>query len=387
MPDPSFRTELAERLRAFASEPLEQAALGFWEALGYHSERRIPLAGNTPAAFLENLDAQGNFRKDRACFDEWRSVAFLFQLTDAEIRATDAQLGLFHSEGRWDETIIDSYLFLTLELRGADYPRSRLAAISREVNRLFTMPVLLLFRHGETLTLSVVNRRLHRRDESRDVLEKVTLIKDIRFQNPHRAHLDILGDLALSNLHAKHGFQNFVGLHRAWASTLDTSELNRRFFRELADWYFWAVGEAVFPGTVGAGHVREAVGAGQTRDPEQAQNVIRLITRLVFCWFLKEKGLIPEALFDERRLAALLHDLSPESSSYYKAVLQNLFFATLNQEMGKRGFRRDGQNFMAHGLYRYRKQMRDAEELLPALLRHSLPQRRLVRVLGQERGH
>ena len=364
MPDPSFRTELAERLRAFASEPLEQAALGFWEALGYHSERRIPLAGNTPAAFLENLDAQGNFRKDRACFDEWRSVAFLFQLTDAEIRATDAQLGLFHSEGRWDETIIDSYLFLTLELRGADYPRSRLAAISREVNRLFTMPVLLLFRHGETLTLSVVNRRLHRRDESRDVLEKVTLIKDIRFQNPHRAHLDILGDLALSNLHAKHGFQNFVGLHRAWASTLDTSELNRRFFRELADWYFWAVGEAVFPGTVGAGHVREAVGAGQTRDPEQAQNVIRLITRLVFCWFLKEKGLIPEALFDERRLAALLHDLSPESSSYYKAVLQNLFFATLNQEMGKRGFRRDGQNFMAHGLYRYRKQMRDAEELL-----------------------
>ena len=39
------------------------------------------------------------------------------------------------------------------------------------------MPVMILFRHGDTLTLSIINRRLHKRDESKDVLEKVK-IKD-----------------------------------------------------------------------------------------------------------------------------------------------------------------------------------------------------------------
>ena len=46
------------------------------------------------------------------------------------------------------------------------------------------------------------------------------------------------------------------------------------------------------------------------------------------------------------------------------AILQNLFFATLNQEPGQRGFRKDGQNFMAHNLYRYRRLLADPGEAL-----------------------
>ncbi len=48
-----------------------------------------------------------------------------------------------------------------------------------ELNRQFPMPVMIVFKHGASLTLSIINRRLNRRDEQRDVLEKVTLIKDI----------------------------------------------------------------------------------------------------------------------------------------------------------------------------------------------------------------
>ena len=91
---------------------------------------------------------------------------------------------------------------------------------------------MLLFQHGKTLTLSVINRRLHAYDESRDVLEKVTLIKDIDFKNPHRAHIDILFDLAREPLNRTHGVRNFVELHRAWEKTLDISELNKRFFND-----------------------------------------------------------------------------------------------------------------------------------------------------------
>jgi hypothetical protein len=38
-------------------------------------------------------------------------------------------------------------------------------------------------------------------------------------------------------------------------------------------------------------------------------------------------------------LQGLLKELKPNSGSFYKAVLQNLFFATLNQEAEKRQFR------------------------------------------------
>ncbi len=49
---------------------------------------------------------------------------------------------------------------------------------------------------------------------------------------------------------------------------------------------------------------------------------------------LKEKDLVPDALFDPRELKKILDPKSKEKSLYYKAILQNLFFATLNTEMG-----------------------------------------------------
>ncbi len=70
---------------------------------------------------------------------------------------------------------------------------------------------------------------------------------------------------------------------------------------------------------------------------KRASGLIRLLTRLIFCWFIKEKGLIPEKLFHRADLADILKDFDPdsrESSQFYQAILQNLFFATLNQRMG-----------------------------------------------------
>src|SRR5437867_3175480 len=185
-----------------------------------------------------------------------------------------------------------------------------------------------LFRHRDTLTLAVINRRLHKRDESKDVLEKVTLIKDIRFDAPHRAHVEILFDLSFDALHDKHAFTNFVELYAAWQKTLDSSELNKRFFTEIANWYFWALDHIEFP--------KDA----PKQDGKDHVSVIRLITRLMFCWFVKEKGLVPNVLFDERKLPQILNGFAPakttdKESVFYRAVLQNLFFATLNTEMDK----------------------------------------------------
>ena len=67
--------------------------------------------------------------------------------------------------------------------------------------------------------------------------------------------------------------------------------------------------------------------------------IIRMITRLLFIWFLKEKDLVPSDLFDEEGTREYLNNFDLETSDYYQAILQNLFFATLNTPIPERAFR------------------------------------------------
>lgn len=202
------------------------------------------------------------------------------------------------------------------------------------------------------------------------MLEKVTLIKDIRCQNPHRAHIEILFDLSLEEIAKTYRIASFEDLHNAWRKILDSSELNRRFFQEIANWYFWATQTVTFPKD-----------AGKSKETRNSASVIRLITRLIFVWFLKEKRLVPDQLFDETHIHTLLKNADPDASTYYKAILQNLFFATLNQEMNtpdkpdRRKFRHKAQqpggrdqHYMIHNVYRYENDFQNPRQFLrPAI--------------------
>ncbi len=366
MSELEIKQRIQDSLKAFSREPVYPAALSLFRSLGYQSQKRVELNPHSPETFLNHFDQTGRINTEQAQISEWQTVDFLFQLTGDEIQASATSLSLFESDKRVNNQLIQSYLFFAIRLKKPHYSRSDLAGITRAVNRLFPMPALILFVHGGTLTLSIINRRLHKRDESKDVLEKVTLIKDIQFANPHRAHIEILSDLSLEALQSKHAFTNFVELHNAWQKTLDSSELNKRFYREVADWYFWACDEVKFPKD-----------AGKDKKTRNAVSLIRLITRLIFVWFVKEKGLIPEELFDQRKVTELLKGFGEKDTVYYKAILQNLFFATLNTEMNttekpdSRRFRtrtnqprgRD-QHYMVHNLYRYRDGFKEPDQAL-----------------------
>ena len=106
--------------------------------------------------------------------------------------------------------------------------------------------------------------------------------------------------------------------------------------------------------------------AGRDGSIPKEEQVIRLITRLLFVWFIKEKGLIAEDLFIEHQVAGLLKDYDREQGdSYYRVVLQNLFFATLNTEIRRRGFSsEDNSTHRDFSLYRYRPEIADADRLL-----------------------
>jgi tRNA1(Val) A37 N6-methylase TrmN6 len=91
--------------------------------------------------------------------------------------------------------------------------------------------------------------------------------------------------------------------------------------------------------------VGEGASAGLPKNPDvevNRQHLIRLITRLIFVWFLKQKdNLIPEWIFKESEVAEVLKTFDPHSekkSNYYNGIIQNLFFATLNKEIVLRGF-------------------------------------------------
>ncbi|MBB4232424.1 hypothetical protein [Rhizobium mongolense] len=156
---------------------------------------------------------------------------------------------------------------------------------------------------------------------------------------------------------------------------MSAQTLNTRFYRELANWFFWSTKIVEFPAAVRA-RENEATDKAK-KEAFEAQNqiaVIRLLTRLIFVWFIKEKGLVPEALFDPTELKALLNDepaSQRDSSTYYKAVLQNLFFATLNTEMSEdrkwrtkgNGGGLDGQ-YLIHTVYRFRDAFRDPDKAL-----------------------
>ena len=70
--------------------------------------------------------------------------------------------------------------------------------------------------------------------------------------------------------------------------------------------------------------------------------------------------------------------------SYYRAVLQNLFFATLNTPIEERGFRDPGsrrgynRQHRVTSRYRYKKEIADAARARGALCQDTIHQRRPV---------
>ena len=79
------------------------------------------------------------------------------------------------------------------------------------------------------------------------------------------------------------------------------------FYEEIRNWFYWVTQE------------NKNIGD---------EYALRLVVRLLFCFFLREKdGLVPEELLHPDILKCLIND---EEYSYYNGILRNLFFHCLN---------------------------------------------------------
>ena len=168
--------------------------------------------------------------------------------------------------------------------------------------------------------------------------------------------------------------KTFLDLKEAFS----VEQLTKEFYRELFNWYEWAKDSgACFPNILNA-----------PKDPKKEKQynheaIIRLITRLMFTWFIRQRNLVPEVLFTREGVSGILKKCDLDSmveDNYYRAILQNLFFATFNTpQSGKDKLTRRWINaktdakgngvgltsdYHVTTVYRYKDEFKDADGFL-----------------------
>ncbi len=236
-------------------------------------------------------------------------------------------------KGKYDGMMV----FAINVAQGKSLTRQESTTLTRGFNRIASaQPVVLFIRQGKYLSLATCERMKYSqewRNGNSEKLGKVSILRNINCEHPHRGHLDILkalGDKA---------YPTFDELYKHWMEVFSNELLTKKFYSELSDWYAWAVQVARFPNDLRT-----------TGDDEKFNHeaCIRLITRLIFVWFLKQKHLIPDEFFDEEYIRGhFIENFDPhdrknlyydtEKSLYYRLILQNLFFAMLNRPIVAEG--------------------------------------------------
>ena len=143
-------------------------------------------------------------------------------------------------------------------------------------------------------------------------------------------------------------------------SAFSVESLTKEFFGQLFTWYSdWACKVCKFPSD-------KCIAANADLTTEKNEiNLIRLITRIMFVWFIKQKNLIPTWIFNKNELAEILTDAdltSDKKGNYYNAVLQNLFFGALNKKIEERTFAEVSKAGVANEQYGIKTYFRDANE-------------------------
>ena len=284
--------------------------------------------------------------------DKVEATYYIGNIDEATLSGKGEAKSIDEVEKATSESKYESMMVFAVDItEGKQLSRSQCATLTRGFNRIAAaQPVILFVREGDKLTLSTCERMEYSQEWRRgagEKLGKVSMLKGIDCLHPHRGHIDILNSLGDKR------YPSFDELYKHWMEVFSAQPLTKGFYRDLFEWYQWAVApetKVSFPGDVST----------QDDDREDIDTrVIRLITRLMFVWFIKQKGLVPNSIFDVNYLGSILKDFDPQSATdtnYYQAILQNLFFGTLNRAIIEDGERREfakAAKSDVKNLYRY----------------------------------
>ena len=351
---------MKQALYQFTKDSLASASRGLLNKLGikYQKSSDTPMPKD---AILNKLNASQSIRE---AFEIITKIYFIGLVDDRTFNnisdSIDYDSAIRDAEG-------DKYngmLCFACEINDdAKVKRTTYAIITRAFNKLANnKPVVLITLQRDKLGISTCERIDKKRDAG-EKMGKVNLLQNINCTEPHTGHIRILESLQVGTQ-----INTFDALYKHWFDAFNTKTLTDRFYKELYNWYMWVVND---PNT----HFPENSHLPEHENEKKNVKIIRLITRLLFVWFIKEKkvkrgeglpdiGLVPSILFDTKELEKVLNDFDPNSETdgeYYNAILQNLFFATLNNEVKSRkfidtsNFYRSKKGYTVKNLYRDNK--------------------------------
>lgn len=354
-------------LKKFVNESLFDAS----EALLHHLHIVFNEVTRVPVPF-EGLYPLDLSKALREVLVKVEHTYFIGTVDESSLTGSAETLSAEEVTARASEGKYTGMMIFAVELHsGATLTRSESATLTRGFNRIASaQPVILFIKQGNELALSTCERSEYTQQwRDGEKLGKVSILRGINCLNPHRGHIDILASIGDKT------YPNYEELYKHWMEVFSSDLLTKKFYSELSDWYAWAVQVARFPNDL----------TTDTDDDKfNHESCIRLITRLIFVWFLKQKHLIPEEFFDERYIKEHFieefnpHDrknllYNPEESKYYRLILQNLFFAMLNCPIvaegkdtpnnrrfrgdGQKGFLREGYN--VNNLMRYKADFKE----------------------------
>ena len=118
-------------------------------------------------------------------------------------------------------------------------------------------------------------------------------------------------DFILDEIHKKVS-QFFVEPNELWKSlwkSFDISVVNKRFYQDVKTAFDSLINNAVFKGSI---RIEEA----------RKQFAVRLIGRIIFCWFLKKKNIVADSVLSSNAVLKF--------ENYYLEFLEKLFFEVFN---------------------------------------------------------
>ncbi len=215
---------------------------------------------------------------------------------------------------------------LNENIKGQKPSRTILAEITRAFNRKYQTPVTIIFKYSNFITLASSQRLEYKQDwREGERIGKITMLKDIDIINTHSAHERIIESLKINT-----SVNSFDSLYKFWNEKLSVQALNEQFYKDLQDWFYYAITKIELP------YTPEYL----DKDENKKNFLVRLLARTMFCWFVKEKGLIQKELLElkewNKTIYKLTNDIEEKSflnnNSYYRGILQNLFFNALNKK-------------------------------------------------------
>ncbi|MGC6423816.1 MAG: Eco57I restriction-modification methylase domain-containing protein [Lentimonas sp.] len=326
-------------LSHFTDQPLLQAARSlFRESLNIPLSPLADTAITPQRFFRDNLKDAHSIIESIYLVGRVEDDTFGHELPPDDFETVEAAIGPDY----------EGLFILAVDLGDNHVTRTELSGFTRDFNRAFkAAPVIVVYKydHDQTcISLASCERSAYRQQwREGEKPGKVSLLKDILPEQPHAAHLRFLLQLTVP-ARGNDRPSSFRELHKFWQRVFDNRVLNEEFYKKVAAWYQYAIGRIRLPDC--PAHF------GDDSEAHVKDFTVRLICRVMFCWFLKERGLIPKELLELRDFrgnayplvqdsteAGLDLELFKESSSYYRAILQNLFFNALHTPIAERSRR------------------------------------------------